>query len=144
MNEQEIITIMQTVPLFQSLAHRQLQSLAKLVYEREYPAGETIVKQGEGGVGLFVIISGSAEAVRERSDGSQMVVNTFGTTDFFGELALLDDGQRTASVITTAPTKCLGVVRWDFQSLLRTDAEMAVAVLTEMARRFRQVLEATL
>lgn len=141
MNEKEIITTLQKVPIFNDLTQRQLQSVAKLAYEREYKAGDTIVKQGEQGVGLFLVVAGKAEAVRERADGSKAVVNTFETGDFFGELALLDDGARTASVITCEDTQCLGLPRWDFQTLLKTDAEMSLSILLEVARRFRVMLD---
>jgi CRP-like cAMP-binding protein len=144
MNEKEIISFLQKVPLFQSLNNRQFENLSKLIYEREFQADESIVKQGEGGVGLFIIVSGKAEAIRQRPDGSQVVVNTFGPTDFFGELALLDEGQRTASVKTVEPTTCLAIVRWDFQRLLAKDAEMSVLVLQELARRFRVMLETSM
>ena len=68
--------------------------------ERNYAAGDLIVKQGQGGEGFYVLISGKAEATRERSDGEKIVVNHFGASDFFGELALLDEeGVRTASIV---------------------------------------------
>jgi len=130
------------VPLFQSLKHRQLERLAKRCVEREYPAGKAVVTQGQGGEGFFVVVTGKAEAIRERADGVRVVVNTFGPTDFFGELALLDDGLRTASVVTTEPTRCLVLTRWDFLATLRDDAEMAVSILEELAKRFRMALDA--
>lgn len=76
----------------------------------------------------------------ERADGSKSVVNTFGPTSYFGELALLDEGQRTATVIATEPTNCLILPRWDFLAALREDPEMAVVILQELARRFRRAL----
>ncbi|BCX02255.1 MAG: hypothetical protein KatS3mg053_0193 [Candidatus Roseilinea sp.] len=133
---------LERVPLFGGLNTRQLEHLARRFVEREYPAGQAIVTQGAGGEGFFVIVSGRAEAIRERADGSKAVVNTFGPTDFFGELALLDDGLRTASVVTTEPTRCLVLTRWDFLAALREDPEMAIIVLQELARRFRRALEA--
>ncbi len=129
------------VPLFNGLNDRQLEHLARRFVEREYPAGQTIVTQGTGGEGFFVIASGRAEAIRERADGTKAVVNTFGPTDFFGELALLDDGLRTASVVTTEPTRCLVLTRWDFLAALREDPEMSITILQELARRFRRALE---
>ena len=62
-------------------------------------------------------------------------------TDFFGELALLDDGLRTASVVATEQTQCLALTRWDFITALREDAEMAVLILQELAKRFRRALD---
>jgi CRP-like cAMP-binding protein len=141
MNEKEIISALQKVPIFAGLNQRQLQSVAKLSYERQYKAGEVIVKQGEQGIGMFLIVAGKAEAVRERADGSKATVNTFAAGDFFGELALLDDGVRTASVVTTEDSECLGLPRWDFQTLLKNDAEMTLSILLEVARRFRVMLD---
>ena len=129
------------VPLFQGLKDRQLQRLADRMVERSYAAGDLIVKQGQGGEGFYVVTSGKAEATRERSDGEKITVNHFGPTDFFGELALLDeDGVRTASITASEPTTCLVLTRWDFLAILRQDAEMAVEILQEMARRFRIAL----
>ena len=138
----EILGFLERVPLFTGLKPRQLEALAKRFVERQYPAGATIVSQGQGGEGFFIIVSGKAEAVRERSDGEKTVVNTFGPTDFFGEMALLDDGLRTASVCATEATQCLVLARWDFLAVMREDAEAAVTVLVELARRFRRALEA--
>lgn len=129
------------VPLFVGLKDRQLQRLADRMVERSYAAGDLIVKQGQGGEGFYVITAGKAEAVRERADGEKIVVNTFGPTDFFGELALLDEeGVRTASIIVTEPVACLILTRWDFLATLRQDADMAVEILQELAKRFRIAL----
>jgi CRP/FNR family transcriptional regulator, cyclic AMP receptor protein len=138
----ETVGFLERVPLFTGLKHRQLEALAKRFVERDYPAGAAIVTQGQGGEGFFVIVAGGAEAVRERDDGEKVVVNTFGPTDYFGEMALLDDGLRTASVCATEATRCLVLARWDFLAVMREDADAAVTVLVELARRFRRALEA--
>lgn len=133
--------VLSKVPLFSGLKDRQLQRLADRMVERNYAAGDLIVKQGQGGEGFYVIITGKAEATRERSDGEKILVNTFGPTDFFGELALLDEeGVRTATISVIEPTTCLILTRWDFLATLRQDAEMAVDILQEMAKRFRIAL----
>jgi CRP-like cAMP-binding protein len=129
------------VPLFRGLKDRQLAKLANRFISRNYKAGDTIVTQGKGGEGLFVIVSGTAEAVRERLDGSKAVVNTFSATDFFGEIALLDDGPRTASVEAKQDTTCLVLTRWDLLSVMSDDADMGVIISQELARRFRMALE---
>lgn len=135
------IQLLQQVPLFQGLNNRQLKKLAERFVERRYAAGQSIVTQGQGGEGFFILTAGNAKAVRTRSDGEQVVVNTFGPSDFFGEMALLDEGLRTATVQATETCECLALTRWDFLSLLKDDAEMAVAVLQELARRFRMALD---
>jgi len=140
MKEQEISNFLKNVPIFKGLNSRQIGSLAKLAYEREYKSGDTIVAQGEGGIGLFVVVSGTADAILKQPDGETAVVNTFGPTDFFGELALLDEGPRTASVVAKETTRCVGILRWDFLAMLKSDADMAVSILLEVAHRFRILL----
>lgn len=139
---ENVVEFLARVPLFQGLKARQLERLARRFVPREYPAGHAIVTQGKGGEGFFIIEAGQAQVIRERADGEKVVVNSFGPMDFFGELALLDDGPRTASVITTEPTRCLALTRWDFLAVLREDVEMAITILEELARRFRRALDA--
>jgi CRP-like cAMP-binding protein len=141
-NTKQTVGFLQRVPLFDGLKPRQLEALASRFVERDYAPGATIVAQGQGGEGFFVIVSGKAEAVRERADGEKITVNTFGPTDYFGEMALLDDGLRTASVCATEQTACLVLARWDFLAVMREDADMAVTVLVELAKRFRRALDA--
>jgi len=140
-NVKETVGFLNRVPLFQGLQKRQLERLAQKFVPREYAAGQAIVTQDKGGEGFFIIASGQAEAIRERADGDKVTVNTFGPTDFFGELALLDDGLRTASVVTTEATQCLALTRWDFLGVLKEDVDMAIVILEELAKRFRLALD---
>lgn len=108
MSDQATITrFLQTVPMFEGLQEKQLQRLAKRFTERSYAAGEAIVTQGTLGIGLFVIENGKVDVVRQHPDGTKSTVNKMGKTEFFGELSLLDDAPRTASVIAVEPTQCL-------------------------------------
>jgi CRP/FNR family transcriptional regulator len=141
-NTGDTIQFLQRVPLFQGLNNRQLKKLAERFVERHYAAGEAMVTQGQGGEGFFILVSGKAEAVRARADGEKVVVNSFGPADFFGEMALLDDeGLRTATVQAVAACDCLALTRWDFLGILKEDADMAVVILQELARRFRMALD---
>jgi CRP/FNR family transcriptional regulator len=139
--EEKIIELLKKVPLFQNLKRRQLNSLARIFIDRTCQADEVIVPQGRDGYGFFVLSSGKAEAVLERPDGSKVVVNTFEAGDYFGELALLDNGPRTASVIATEPTECLILPRENFLGTLRRDGDMAVEIMVELAKRFRANLQ---
>jgi len=128
------------VPLFQDLKSRQLESLAKTMVSQDYAPGQDIVTQGETGIGLFIVVSGQVDVVHVRADGTKTMVNTLGPTDFFGELALLTEGPRTASVVAQEATNCLVLTRWNFLAVLKGDAEMAIAILEELAWRFRTAL----
>ena len=135
-----IVKALKNVPLFKGLTEKQLERLAQRVTERAYKAGEVIVKQGTGGEGFFIVAEGKAEAIHERSDGEKTVVNVFKSTDFFGELALLSEGMRTATVVAVEDCDCLVLTRWDFRGVLMNEPEMAVSILEEMADRFRKLL----
>jgi CRP/FNR family transcriptional regulator, cyclic AMP receptor protein len=142
MQEQEKITrFLHTVPMFQGLNERQMSRLAKRFKERSYSKGETIVTQGTLGIGLFVVEKGKVDAVREHSDGTKTVVNTLGPTEFFGELSLLDDAPRTASIVATEDTVCLVLTQLDFMSALQEDADIPIVMLKELAKRFRRLME---
>ncbi|MBN1639938.1 MAG: cyclic nucleotide-binding domain-containing protein [Anaerolineae bacterium] len=134
------IKFLARVPLFQGLKEKHLRMLNSRFVARTYSPGQDIVTQGKGGAGLFIVLSGGAEAIRVRNDGSKAVVNTFGPTDYFGELALLDDEPRTASVVATEETECLVISQWEFFGALREEPDMAIEVLQEVARRFRRAL----
>jgi CRP/FNR family transcriptional regulator, cyclic AMP receptor protein len=140
-NLQDTVKFLYNVPIFHSLNKGQLERLAKRFVERNYPNGAEIVTQGQGGEGFFIVYSGKVDVIRERSDGVKVVVNQMAVGDFLGELALLDNGLRTATAITTEETRCLVLIRWDFISLLREDPDMAVSILEELAKRFRQALD---
>jgi CRP-like cAMP-binding protein len=128
------------VPLFAGLTKRQKKLLSNRFISRQYKAGDAIVTQGKGGAGLFTIVSGKVEAVLESTDGEKTVVNTFGPTDFFGEIALLDDGPRTASVIALEDTSCMILSRADFIAVMKNDADMGVVIAEELAKRLRIVV----
>lgn len=141
-NPEKIAEFLARVPLFDGLSDRQLRKLANRCVLRRYAPGHTIISQGNAGEGLFILISGQAEVVRERPDGSKLSLRIFGPTNFFGEVALLHDGPRTASVVAVAETECLGLTRWDFIGTMREDADMGVALSQELAKRLRGVLDA--
>jgi len=130
-----------TVPLFKSLKRNQLETLAKQASVQTFETDQEIVTQGKPGVGLFILMSGEAQVVHMQPDGTQTVVNLLGPTDFFGELALLTEGPRTASVVATAPTQCVVLTHWSFFAVLRNDADMAIAILEELAWRFSVALQ---
>jgi len=140
-DNQNIIRFLHTVPLFQGLGERQLQRLAKRFKERAYAKGEAIVNQGTMGIGLFILESGRADVIYDAADGDRTVVNQLGPTDFFGELSLLDDAPRTASVVATEDAKCLVLAQLDFMDALREDAEIPIVMLREMARRLRRIMQ---
>ncbi len=137
---ESIVKVLERTQLFRGLKRRQLEGVAGRFVERDYAEGETVVAQGQGGEGFFIVVTGSADAIYKRADGTGVTLNSFGPGDFFGELAVLTDALRTASVVATSPLHCIVLTRWDLMGLLRADADMAIALLQQLASRFNQTL----
>ena len=139
---ENMINSLAAVPLFSGLNRKQLEQLASRFVPRTYEAGEAIVTQGKTGFGMFTLLSGKAEAVVALADGGESVLNSFGPNDFFGEVAMLDGGVRTASVIAREKTECLVLGRPEFIGLMYDDAEMATEIAIALAKRLRRAVSA--
>lgn len=120
------------VPLFSDCSQRDLQTIARVVKDIDHPSGTVIAREGEPGIGLFVIAEGSAEV---SIGGKKKSVLKAG--DFFGEIALLDGGPRTATVTATSDVKLLGLTEWVFRGLILEHPGLAVKTLQAMAGRLR-------
>ena len=121
-----------SVPLFSGLSKTQLRTLADSAKEREFRAGDTIVRQGEQGIGFYLILGGQASVER----GGRSVVS-LGPGQFFGEMALLDEQPRTADVRATGSVRCLVLSPWEFWSAVGDEPEVLRKLLKETVRRLR-------
>ena len=129
--------IIAQVPLFSDLSQRELQVLSANCREREYPAGATLLRQGETGVGLFVLTSGKVRVTQQAPSGEVRDLGTFERGAVLGEMSLLDDLPRTATVTALEPTRALVIPVWDFRAALREAPEIAIKLLAVMSRRLR-------
>jgi CRP/FNR family transcriptional regulator, cyclic AMP receptor protein len=125
------------VPLFQGLTRRELTVLAANAREREYPAGATLLRQGETGVGLFIITAGSVHVNQATAGGETRELGDFGRGAALGEMSLLDDMPRTATVVATEPTKAIVIPVWDFRASLREAPDISIKLLTVLSHRLR-------
>ena len=130
--------LLAAAPLFAGVPPDEIERLAARTVEVEYPAGRVIVRQGEVGTGFFVIAEGAADVIR---DGA--VIAKLGVGDFFGELSVLDGRPRTAQVVASEPTVCLGLATWEFEAAVREEPSVALAVLRGLASRLRDLTEGT-
>ena len=130
----ERIEILEGVPLFESLSKHQLRKLANLATEVEHPAGHVVVKQGRQGVGFHVILSGGA---RVTVGGRTRRVLAAG--DFFGELALIDRGLRSATVTVSEHSTLLFLPGIDFRKLVQGDAALSYKLLLQVSQRLREL-----
>jgi CRP/FNR family cyclic AMP-dependent transcriptional regulator len=127
----------QSIPLFRSLSKEELGEIAASSKETSFPAGASIVKKGDAGLGFYLIVEG--EALVKSGD---KVLSKLGRGNFFGEMSLFDDQPRSADVIAGEPTKCRVLLKWNFWALVSKNPQIARGILKEMARRLRATNEA--
>lgn len=130
--------VLAQVPLFSDLTKSELQVLAANCREREYPAGATLMRQGETGIGLFIITSGKVQVAQQTSAGDARDLGTFDRGAVLGEMSLLDDLPRTATVTALEPTRALAIPVWDFRAALREQPEIGIKMLAILSRRLRR------
>lgn len=124
------------VPMFQDLNKKSLDRIAKFARQRSFRAGDTIFREGEEGVGFFLITGGKVDISR---GGSHLA--TMDDGGFFGEMALLDNHRRSATVKAVSDTECLAIMRSDFLAELRNNPDLAIEMLGVMSRRVRELDE---
>jgi CRP-like cAMP-binding protein len=118
--------------LFSTLGKKELQGLASTMKERDFDVGDTIASEGATGIGFFIIDEGEA-TVSVHGDE----VGTLKHGDTFGEVALIDDGARTATITAKTPLKCYGITSWEFRPLVESNSALAWKMLETMAKRLR-------
>ena len=129
------VEALRRVPLFANLDDEELGQVALLFKERHFAAGQTVVKEGSEGAAFFLIDSGEATvAVR----GSQRAA--LGRGDHFGEIALIDEGVRSASITATTDLVCYGLTLWEFRPLVVGNGEIAWKLLQSLATYLRTEL----
>lgn len=129
-----MIERMQHSPMFAVCSKRELQEVTRLSTEVTVPAGKVLMAEGQPGYEFMVVLEGTATATREGKH-----VATFGEGDFFGEISLLDDGPRTATVTADTEMTLAVVGRREFTGLLNDIPELAHKVMVGLARRLREV-----
>jgi len=125
--------VLKKVPLFAGLEKRELEQIAATMRERRFSEGDTVTEEGAGGAGFFIVESGEANVT---VGGEQR--GTLGPGDYFGEVALIDEGIRTATVVATTDLKCWGLTSWEFRPLVEGNGEIAWGLLKGLAHRLRE------
>ena len=125
-------------PIFASLKPSLLDTLAKSTKLRQFAPGDLLIKEGDDATAFFVLCSGDAEVVKGLEPKDGRVIASLSVGDFFGEMALLDGFPRAATVKATGACECLVLTRWDFLALVRTNPEVALAILPVLSQRLRE------
>ena len=128
------IELLKQVPLFERLNDKQLKTLATEFSDRSFEAGQELTAEGQGAAGFFVIESGEAKVTVDGEDR-----RTLGPGDYFGEIALIDGGLRTATITAVSAGRAHGLTPWLFRPLLEANAAIAWPLLEAMAARVREL-----
>jgi CRP/FNR family transcriptional regulator, cyclic AMP receptor protein len=130
--DKQLVEQLRTVPLFSGCSDRELAALGRFLREVNFPAGREILKKGQTGTGLHVIVEGETRVLLDDGSGRRL-----GPGAFFGEISLLDRGPRTATVVAETPVRTLSLSAWNFRAALKEHPSLAVKMLEELASRIR-------
>jgi CRP-like cAMP-binding protein len=127
------VDTLRNVPLFAELDERELEQLARQMHERRFPEGAEVTSEGAGGAGFFVIGEGNADVAVGGEHRASL-----GPGDYFGEIALIDTGVRSASITAATDLLCYGLTPWEFRPFVEEHPKVAWALLQTLARRLRE------
>jgi CRP/FNR family cyclic AMP-dependent transcriptional regulator len=126
------------VPLLASVSEAQLDQLAAASVRKNYPKGRTIVAEGEPSQSLFILLSGRAKVQRSDAEGKEVILAVIQAGEFFGEMSLIDDAPRSASVITLESCDFMAITKEAFKDMLYQSPEMCWYIMRGMVRRLRE------
>lgn len=130
--------VLKAVPLFTSFPDEQLRMLAAVVTRRSAPRATTIMAGGDSTDSLYIVLAGRLKVMMSDSEGKEVILCLLGPGEYFGEMGLIDDEPRSASVVTIEPCELLAVAKRDFKKCLAENFEMAQAVMRGLVRRLRE------
>lgn len=128
------VELLTNVPIFQGLSRKELKTLADNFTQRTFREGTELTAEGQGGVGFFVIESGEAIVTVDGQERRRL-----GAGDYFGEIALIDGGVRTATITAVSDGASYGLTPWQFRPLVESNASIAWPLLEAMAKRTRDI-----
>ncbi len=129
----QLVTFVKAIPIFSSCTPKELKGVATSGKEVSFQAGRVICKEGETGVGLHIILEGEVKVLVGGRTRRRL-----GPGAFFGEIALLDGGPRSASVVAETPVRTFAITSWNFRSVLKEYPSMPVKMLEEVCKRLRE------
>ncbi len=132
MENKQIIALLKKTPIFANTTEKSLESMIKSAVIKTVAPGDKVVKEGQGGVGFYLILGGNADVVKE---GKKLAALTAG--NFFGELSVIDGEPRTADVVAVSETKCWILSQWAMKSVIANHPEVALSMLEELVKRLR-------
>jgi CRP/FNR family cyclic AMP-dependent transcriptional regulator len=131
-------TILKTVPLFSLFSDHELATLFPAIQHRSYPRHSFMLRAGEKTDALYIILSGKAKVVIDDGDGREVTLTTIGPSEFFGEMSLIDEKPRSASVEALEPCEILYISKPAFMACLKDNFDAAMLILRNVVGRLRE------
>ena len=138
---QDVVDSLRAIPLFGRVGEHDLRRLGTHLIERRFPKNATVVEEGLPGDYMYVIRQGRAKVTKASDDGREKIMNFLEAGAFFGDMALLGNEVRSASVKTLEDSILLALSRRDFIDLIRLSPDLSLAVIEELANRLRETNE---
>jgi len=129
--------MLRQVPLFDGLATDELSNILRQTVRKTYSKDTILVQENDPGETMYMIMSGKVKVSNVGPDGKEVILSVLGPGEYFGEMTLLDDEPRSATVVTLEPTEMLLLRRRDFMSLLENNVGMLSALLATLSKRLR-------
>ena len=126
------------ISFFSGLSDYDLHQIDQITVEKSYAAGESIVEENEAAERFFIIEKGKIQIVKRFEDGTHLVLGVHSDGEFFGEMALLDEGPRSATVRAVDATSVLVIARQDFETLIYKSPVLAYSIMRELSSRLRE------
>ncbi|HEX2332216.1 MAG TPA: Crp/Fnr family transcriptional regulator, partial [Burkholderiales bacterium] len=130
--------VLKTVPLFASVPEDQLRMLTAMVTRKSAPRSTTIMAGGDPTDSLYIVLSGRLKVMMSDSEGKEVILAILGPGEFFGEMGLIDDEPRSATVVTIEPCELLSIAKRDFKKCMADNFEMTQAVMRGLVKRLRE------
>jgi CRP-like cAMP-binding protein len=128
--EKKLLILLRGIPIFEGLSRSDLKAVERILHRRKYHAGEYVFREGDPGLGMYIVEKGEISIVRESRSTE---IARLGSGDFFGEMALFNDRPRNASAVAYEDTKLFGFFQPDLFSLLETRPRIGVKVVAKLA-----------
>ena len=130
--------LLRNVPLFAVLPESQLNVLTSMVTRKTFSRGTTIITAGGPTDSLYIVISGRLKVMMSDDEGREVILAILGSNEFFGEMSLVDDSPRSASVVAIEACELLSLAKRDFNKCLEDNFEMAMTVMRGLVKRLRE------
>ncbi len=130
--------LLKSLSVFAGFPEDQLRALAELVMRRGAPRGSAVVREGDPSDALYVVLSGRLKVVVGEADGKETILSILGKGEFFGDMGVIDDGPRSATVVAIEPCELLAITRQAFRRCLGGNPDLAMAVMRVLVRRLRE------